>query len=145
MSKTKIRENRPNKQTKHIKETQNAFVGGSIHFSFKHLDLTNDKFSVKRRDSKYFEKMLDRLRNVSTIKLREFKNNHSKSLRAHRINWNYTTEKNGFSHLNEQLQGDDAYQFEVSGNEHGRVHGFFIENIFFVVWFDPDHKLYPGV
>jgi hypothetical protein len=30
----------------------------------------------------------------------------------------------------------------VSANEYGRVHGFFIGNVFYIVWLDPDHKLY---
>jgi hypothetical protein len=34
-------------------------------------------------------------------------------------------------------------QFMISKNEHGRVHGFARDNVFHVVWFDPEHKLYP--
>jgi hypothetical protein len=37
---------------------------------------------------------------------------------------------------------DQPWQFEISSNEHGRVHGFFIGNVFNVVWFDPKHLLY---
>ncbi|QXE21583.1 hypothetical protein B6N60_00260 [Richelia sinica FACHB-800] len=41
----------------------------------------------------------------------------------------------------EQLVGQ-PYQFQLSSNEYGRVHGFFIENVFYIVWLDPDHLLY---
>ncbi|ELU7233491.1 hypothetical protein SCL96_003408 [Escherichia coli] len=46
--------------------------------------------------------------------------------------------------MNEQFQSYTPYQFAVSRNEHGRVHGFFIGNVFHVVWLDPHHRLYPG-
>jgi hypothetical protein len=31
----------------------------------------------------------------------------------------------------------------LTANEYGRVHGFFLDEVFYVVWLDPDHKLYP--
>lgn len=37
-----------------------------------------------------------------------------------------------------------AWQFALSANEHGRVHGFLADNVFYVRWLDPDHNLYPG-
>jgi len=72
----------------------------------------------------------------------EIKSNKSKSIRAHSIDWKDTTEKEGFSFLPEQLQSLPPWQFEISSNEHGRVHGFFIDRTFFVVWIDSNHSLY---
>ena len=69
--------------------------------------------------------------------------NRSSSLRIHPIEWEQTSEKQGFANLNEQLQSLTPYQFHISSNEYGRVHGFFLGNVFFVVWLDPKHKLYP--
>lgn len=68
--------------------------------------------------------------------------NRSQSLRAHPIEWPGTTEPQGFIHLNSELRESPAHQFSVSANEHGRIHGFCIDNVFFVVWFDPDHNLH---
>ncbi|MDD1966378.1 hypothetical protein ACIPO9_04375 [Pseudomonas sp. NPDC090203] len=48
------------------------------------------------------------------------------------------------AHLNEQLRSSTPFQFAVSANLHGRIHGFFVDHVFFVVWLDPDHCLYPG-
>jgi hypothetical protein len=36
------------------------------------------------------------------------------------------------------------HQFSLSSNKHGRVHGFFIDEVFYVVWLDADHLLYSG-
>ena len=45
--------------------------------------------------------------------------------------------------LNEQLRGEDAWEFEITRNEHGRVHGLLLDETFYIVWIDPDHNLYP--
>lgn len=113
-----------------------------ISFSFKHLHLDHPKFSVEGRDSRYLIKLLCRLKDVCSFTAAELCVNNSPSLRAHPIAWSDTTEPQGFAHLNEQLRGTTPYQFQISSNEHGRVHGFFIDNVFFIVWLDPSHSLY---
>lgn len=114
----------------------------TLRFSFKHLSLGEPNFSLDGKTSKYFEKVLSRLKDISALKASEVFSNRSSSLRAHPIDWEKTTMKEGFSHLNEQLRQVPAYQFQISSNKHGRIHGFILENIFFVIWFDPEHKLY---
>jgi hypothetical protein len=111
-------------------------------FSFKHLDLTSAKFSLDRCKTNYLLKFVERLRALNGLSIREVTTNKSKSLRAHSIDWAVTTEKDGFSFLNEQLQSLSAWQFEISSNEHGRVHGFFLDRTFFIVWIDANHQLY---
>lgn len=69
---------------------------------------------------------------------------NAKSLRCHPIDWNdpRVTEQ-GFGIPTEEQLVDTPYQlFQLSSNEYGRVHGFFIENIFYIVWLDADHQLY---
>lgn len=113
MSRKKIAENKPNNQGKHIREPLMTQDDESVHFSFKHLNMNHHKFSIKSRDSKYFEKMLDRLKNMSMLRALEIKTNRSKSLRAHPIDWDKTSEKNGFNHLNEQLKQCQPYHLKV--------------------------------
>lgn len=114
----------------------------TLRFSFKHLDMSHDRFSCEGREYDYFGKVLERLKAISSFKVSEIFSNRSSSIRAHPIEWSDTTEKTGFSHLTEQLRQVPAYQFQISSNEHGRLHGFILSNIFFVVWFDPEHNLY---
>lgn len=40
------------------------------------------------------------------------------------------------------VRREAPYQFQIFANEYGRVHGFFSENIFYIVWLDPEHNLY---
>lgn len=72
----------------------------------------------------------------------ELSANRSAALRAHPIDWEHTSEKNGFSQLNEQLQLFKPYQFSISANAHGRIHGFVSSSVFYVIWLDPEHRLY---
>ena len=75
--------------------------------------------------------------------LQDLLKNRSKSLRCHPIDWKDTTEPYGFGIPNEEkIVLDPPYQFQISANEHGRVHGFFRDNVFYIVWLDPDHNLY---
>lgn len=116
---------------------------GLLRFSFKHLDLNHPKFCTSRCRTGYLDRLLTRLRDVSTIRVQEFRTNRSPSLRAHQINFSETTEPAGFTSLNSQLRDEEAWQFEITRNEHGRLHGLLIIETFYVVWIDPDHKLYP--
>ncbi|HSW94310.1 MAG TPA: hypothetical protein VLJ15_08170 [Gammaproteobacteria bacterium] len=144
MKKKKIKDDRPVYSSRSIRETQKPLPDSTVHFSFKHLDMKNQKFNIDNRKTQYFIKMLERLKNLSTLSPQEILSNRSRALRAHPITWKDTSEKSGFNHLNEQLKEITPYQFEISRDEHGRVHGFFIDNIFFIIWFDPNHQLYSS-
>lgn len=115
----------------------------SISFSFQHLDFANPKFHHTKCRDGYLPTLVERLRDLSGWTPQEFRDSRSHSIKSNKLRWNDTTEPNGFFPGNEQLRGYPAYEFSLSVNEHGRIHGFFIDSIFFVVWLDPDHLLYP--
>ncbi len=117
--------------------------GETIRFSFKYFDDTHDQFSFDGCGENYFPKLFERLKNYSTMKAKEMISNRSKSLRCHQIPWEKTIEKEGFKKIRPELWEGSAFQMTISGNEHGRIHGFFIANVFFLVWLDPDHNLQP--
>jgi len=95
------------------------------------------------RNTAYFAKLLDRLKLVSELTWQEMRTTHRESLRCHDHKWHETTEPNGFGLLG-QLADCKGWQFELTANQYGRVHGFFLDEVFYVVWLDPDHKLYPA-
>jgi len=68
-------------------------------------------------------KLLGRLRDVCSKTRREFINEHNKTLRIHPIKWSKVTESSFGTHVPEH--DADAWQFSISQNKHGRVHGFF--------------------
>lgn len=114
-----------------------------LSFSFRHIEQGHEKFKYSACDSVYFCKVLERLSALSNFTVQELYSNRSDSIRAHPITWDRTSEPDGFNNLNEQLRSSPPYQFSVSTNAHGRVHGFFVDHVFYVVWLDPSHSLYP--
>ena len=120
---------------------------GLLSFSFKYLQAAHEKFNLDGLDKVeslrgYLETFLGRLRDLSTMKVSEFCQPSNKAIRAHTIKWDETSEPNGFGHLSEQMQACEPWQFSISANAHGRVHGILLDSIFYVVWFDPEHRLY---
>lgn len=110
-----------------------------ITFSLKHLALEDKTFRIPE-EKKYLKHFLEKLNFISK-QTKLTISHHSQSLHYHPIHWDKTSKPNGFHFLDEQLQDCIAYQFSISTGTFGRIHGFFIDTIFFIVWIDPDHKL----
>ena len=144
MGKGSIRAGKLAQKGSRITAGENHQAVTPINFSFRYIDADHEKFRFAAEDSAYFCKVLDRLKALSSLTANEFMAGRSAALKSHPIDWRHTSEPEGFTHLNEQFQSYTPYQFAVSRNEHGRVHGFFIGNVFHVVWLDPHHRLYPG-
>lgn len=113
-------------------------------FSFRHLYFT-DKFTPAERDGQYTIKLLERLKSICHLTPEMLHASRSPSLRCHPIDFDGTSEPEGFAQLPEPVKREQhaPYQITISEHEHGRIHGFFIDEIYYVVWIDPDHELYP--
>jgi len=111
-----------------------------VRFSFKYLDL-GKKFNL-RPCHKYNLALQERLKSISQMTITEFMTSDSKSLRSHSHDLYTTTEPNGYTHLNQHLRECLAWQFSLSTSEYGRVHGIMLDEVFYIIWYDPDHKLY---
>lgn len=140
----KIKSRQPKPPSSVMRPSKITNEEGVVYFSFKHLQLDHptNRFCVKNTDGQYIFKILERFKALSGFKSREIFTSRSSALRAHPIDWSDTQVKDGFAHLNEQLRAVEPYQISCSSNEHGRIHGFFVQNIFYVIWFDPEHYLY---
>lgn len=136
--------------------TETSIENGQTQFviSYKYLCHNNSKYGMESiKDNKikiqYYNDFIKKISDYS--QLDNFKAHISSntwyrnSNHIHPIDWNDTRirEKNFSclpSKLMEQVKGD-CYQLGI--NHVFRIHGFFIENIFYVVWLDPNHELYP--
>ncbi|WP_343641452.1 hypothetical protein [Roseateles sp.] len=114
-----------------------------MKFSFRLLQTTR-KFGLEpAADAKrYLQQLLSRLQAISSLQVNEFRASKAKALRAHRHRWLATTEAQGFPSLSSEWDDHEAWQFQLSANEHGRVHGILVDEVFYVVWLDPEHRLY---
>ena len=138
----KIKKIKVSKNSKSRIESTKLKLQG-ISFSFKYYEDGHNKFSCNEKSATYWLTLIDRLKALSGLSNREILANRSSSLRCHPIKWEDTSE-NGFGLPNEEQLVDTPYQFSLSSNEHGRVHGFLIDEVFYIVWLDPDHLLYPA-
>jgi hypothetical protein len=122
----------------------------NIMFAFSYFR-PDHEICAGGQDAEYFHALLDRLKAVCSIKAKDFKLQHAghaggnpKALRAHPIDWNHPkVTQVGFGIPQRNDLNDIAWQFSLSKHTLGRVHGFLIDRVFYVVWLDPHHKLYP--
>ena len=118
-------------------------ANANLSFSLKYFH-QREPFLVAHLGEGYLETLLERLKNLSSLTMQEIRVSRAKALRSHAIDWTQTTEPNGFDHINATLreQLKDCWQFALTANEHGRIHGFIIGDVFYIVWLDHHHEVY---
>jgi hypothetical protein len=119
-------------------------VDAEIRFSFKFFDKSDPELCPAVFHEHYTHALLQRLRDLSSWTVKEFTGPCHKSVRNHPHDWSRTSRPRGFQHLNEYFRAHQGWQFQLSANEHGRVHGILVDSTFYVIWLDQDHKLYPS-
>ena len=67
----------------------------------------------------------------------------AKGYHFHPVDWKQTTEKRYPSNAAMQMQ---QFQFSLVGINDGkaRVYGSYSDGVFYVVWFDLEHKIWPS-
>ncbi len=120
-------------------------VDDSVHvsFNFKNLTQKTDKFKYSDQRVNYFIKLLQRLVDVCKMPKHDLILRNANGLRCHPIDFVRDNVSERTFGLGQDID-DDAWQFQISSNQHGRVHGYFVTNVFYIVWLDPMHELYPG-
>ncbi len=117
-----------------------------LRFSYKYLDLKHSTFNLDdcKEIDKYFYVFKERQKLLCNESMQKLKatGSLSKSLRFHPIDWCKTQERKGFCFPKHDEIANEPYQFAISANEYGRVHGFIIDCTFYIVWLDYGHQLY---
>jgi hypothetical protein len=113
-----------------------------LKFSFRFFDASDAEVCPPVFHDGYVQDLMDRLKALSAWTVQEFVASRSSATRIHPIEWRDTARPRGFA-LPEQLSAYLSYQFAISANKRGRVHGLLIDDTFYVVWLDQDHKVYP--
>lgn len=109
-----------------------------IIFSFRLLELTHRYFNLGGTCIKWFNNVFAKLQDISSITKNELLFEKKDIFRPHPIKWEDVDQKFPFSGL-EQLE---CRQISF-GKGLGRMHGIMIGNVFYIVWLDPHHNLYP--
>lgn len=114
-----------------------------LHFSFKYFQPNHTLSQNVAFGNEYAKKLLAQFKELERYTIGFFCKSAPESLCVHRISWNDPkVAENGFGIHNGNEFDDEAWQFAITGNKHGRVHGFLFDNTFQVVWLDPNHNLY---
>lgn len=126
----------------HIKKVAAPDI--ELKFSFKFFDPSDSDLCPATFTDGYTQALMQRMRDLSSWTVKTFTTKQDKSVRNHTHEWNKTGRPDGFSCLNDHYKDYPGWQFCISANEHGRVHGIIIDDTFHVIWLDKDHRLYPA-
>lgn len=111
-----------------------------ILFSFSSIE-RNEYFNLDGTCQNWASDLFDTMQMASQIDVREvyagrYSGKHS-TLRIH------THEKaEPPCPVPDNIPLDEFWQIRISKSK-GGIHGTFVENVFYVIWFDPQHNLYP--
>lgn len=108
-----------------------------ISFSFESLERT-EYFNLDGTCINWSSELFEMLKEVSTREKSELLSGKIKSYRIH-DHRNATPP----SKLPDGVSLNDFYQIRISKSK-GAIHGVFYENIFYIVWLDPLHNMYPN-
>lgn len=70
-----------------------------ISFSYTYFQYDNNKFSIKDKDAKYLQTLLQRLRDLSSMTVKEMTVKNAKNLRCHPINYESYRSGIKFTHI----------------------------------------------
>ncbi|MGG4552624.1 hypothetical protein [Paenibacillus humicus] len=131
-------------KTPTYKKSLQSYKNEKIVFSWKFFDKDHEAFNCGNSKVGWFINLMETMKHISEMTLMEYIQCTGKPLRVHNHKWSDVAFT--FEHLKKELREqieNDTTQFALSTSG-GRVHGFLIENLLFVVWLDPEHNLYPG-
>lgn len=110
----------------------------SFSFSFACFDRTHELFNLGGNSAddtvsgKWFLELLDCLKNVSNMTAAELK---ASMHDLHPIDWSKTN-----TSAPPNSEQCEYWQFRINKSK-GRIIGFLIEGVFYIVWLDPHHNL----
>lgn len=111
-----------------------------VLFSFETLE-RNEYFNLDGTCEKWASDLFDAMHKASNITMREIHaGNYSGKNSTFRIHRHETAKPP--CKVPNNISLDELWQIRISKSK-GGIHGLFIDNIFYVLWLDPQHNLYP--
>ena len=129
------KQNPPSSSEKIIKQTPIS-KDEKITFSFSALERTK-YFNLDVTCQNWSSELFDMLKNVSKYSKNDLISNKLQTYRVHNHEKASPPDP-----LPIGVALKDCYQIRISKSK-GGIHGVFYENIFYVIWFDPLHNMYP--
>ena len=111
-----------------------------VLFSFEAVE-KNEYFNLDGTCQNWAADLFDTLQKVSGIELKDiYAGKYSGKTSPFRIHRH--GDANPPCKIPPNISLEDMWQIRISISK-GGIHGIFSDNIFYVVWFDPQHNLYP--
>ena len=131
-------EKKENDQIKIPVQTEFKTHDDGIKFSFEALEQT-EYFSLDGTCPNWSHDLFEMLRDVSGHTVKDMvSGGYQRKYRVHNHE-----KANPPSKLPDGVALKDIYQIRISTSK-GGIHGVFNENIFYVIWLDPFHNMYPN-
>lgn len=112
----------------------------NIVFSFKAVE-RNEYFNLDYTCPNWSQELFLTMQTVSNINMKDvYAGKYSGKGSTLRIHQHQNAKSP--CDLPRSVSLEDMWQIRISKSK-GGVHGVFYENIFYVIWFDPHHNLYP--
>lgn len=109
-------------------------VGENVSISLKYLNIACECFSNwEKEELKSFSNLIEKLKKQTQSQIKT----NTKNCHAHKG----SAKQNRFS---KPTISDDIKFYSLRVNNKARVHGFFIESVFFLVWLDRNHECLEG-
>lgn len=116
-----------------------------IKFSFEYYDdRPNAEYCISCWSPERIKKSLHRLKDINTKSSKELSNGRNREVYHFKeVDWEKTKEPNGFP--NRRANEMTPFHFALLGvnNQFARVYGAFSSGIFYIIWFDLNHKIWP--
>lgn len=115
----------------------------NIKFSFKFYDTSCNSYCISTWKQNDIALTLKRLQDISSKTFSEISRKNSYGFRP--VSWEQTIKKDGFPDKN--ANQFDAFHFSLIGvnGQKARIFGAFASNVFYIVWFDLEHEIWPSL
>ncbi len=122
------------------KKEKIKLLNNNIIFSFESLKY-NEFFNLDGTCVNWSSDLFDMLKTISSININEIHagsySRKGSTLRIHNHN-----NADPPCDIPDNIELQDLWQMRISKSK-GGIHGVFYENIFYVIWLDPQHNMYP--
>ncbi len=132
----------PRSKSKQTTEERIDWSKEKIRFSFEHYDAGHPEYCLSNWEKEKILLTLERLKDINTKNLLELQSQYP--YRFHEVDWSKTIHKAGFT--NPVINSLPSFQFALIGvnGQLARVFGAYTEGVFYLVWFDLEHKIWPS-
>ncbi|MDD3186395.1 MAG: hypothetical protein ACOX1S_05530 [Anaerostipes sp.] len=119
---------------------ENINISDKVVFSFSAID-KNEYFNLDATCENWSLDLFDTMKKISDISLKDiYAKKYSGKSSPFRIHQHDNAKPP--CDVPKNILIDDMWQIRISRSK-GGIHGIFTDNIFYVIWFDPHHNLYP--